>query len=369
MMSKIYNLTEKQLDFISFMKARVASHAELKERLDNCLAGISNGEKRKSAKPDSSITRYHSPQTMIKFLSLFSRDDRFKWYTHKWDMSVPFDINDMIARQEIDWRVLKEMIYPKEPGPAVNEKTFNQVRNFINFSNTGIKNFSWRNTRFEDIHFGWHSIVSLSKDNPEIPVENLILSDGHQFKDYIRMFKAVIEFRTDLGDDDRFSELVWGSIRNWLPKDFDIEFEPKFDEIGYDLNIYCDVIGVLSALNTICTWMVKHKARSSQVKVNLISEKEYYILEIIHVGSYFSNIEKLKNPSGDLEELRNRLFSVCDFSLEGDYMKDGKNDGSLIVIALDDNTRIENGSLTPCKVNTSDVMEDCIKYKLKIYKR
>ena len=118
MMSKIYNLTEKQLDFISFMKARVASHAELKERLDNCLAGISNGEKRKSAKPDSSITRYHSPQTMIKFLSLFSRDDRFKWYTHKWDMSVPFDINDMIARQEIDWRVLKEMIYPKEIGRA-----------------------------------------------------------------------------------------------------------------------------------------------------------------------------------------------------------------------------------------------------------
>lgn len=50
-------------------------------------------------------------------------------------------------------------------------------------------------------------------------------------------------------------------------------------------------------------------------------------------------------------------------------MKDGKNDGSLIVIALDDNTRIENGSLTPCKVNTSDVKEDCIKYKLKIYKR
>ena len=115
--------------------------------------------------------------------------------------------------------------------------------------------------------------------------------------------------------------------------------------------------------------MVKHKARSSQVKVNLISENEYYILEIIHVGSYFSNIEKLKNPSGDLEKLRNRLFSVCDFSLEGDYMKDGKNEGSLIVIALDENTQLTDESLTPCKVNTSDVKEGCIKYKLKIYKR
>ena len=87
------------------------------------------------------------------------------------------------------------------------------------------------------------------------------------------------------------------------------------------------------------------------------------------MGSYFSNIEKLKNPSGDLEKLRNRLFSVCDFTLEGDYMKDGKNDGSLIVIALDENTQIIDKSLTPCKVNKSDVKEGCIKYKLKIYKR
>ena len=50
-------------------------------------------------------------------------------------------------------------------------------------------------------------------------------------------------------------------------------------------------------------------------------------------------------------------------------MKDGKNEGSLIVIALDENTQLTDESLTPCKVNTSDVKEGCIKYKLKIYKR
>lgn len=368
-MSKLYNLSEEQLDFISFMKAGVASQAELKERLDSCLASIVNNVKEESGKSVSGITLYHSPHMMIKFLSLFSRDDRFKWYTHKWDISIPFDINDMIKRQSIDKTALRIMAYPKESGAAVNEKTYNQVWNFINFSNSRSNIYSWKNTIFENIRYGWHSIVDLCKDNPNIPIENLMLSDGHQFKDYIRMFKAVIEFRTDLNDDDRFSELVWNNIRSGMPKDFDIEFDSKFDEIGYDLNVYCDVIGVLCALNIICTWMTKHKARSSKVKVDLISENEYFILEIFHIGSYFSNIEKLKNSSGDFEELRKRLFSVCDFSLEGDYMKDGKKDGSLIVDALDEHTQITANSLSPCGVNTSDVNVGGVKYKLKIYKR
>lgn len=366
-MSKLYNLSEEQLDFISFMKAGVASHAELKGRLESCLASIVDNVKEVSGKSVSGITLYHSPHTMIKFLSLFSRDDRFKWYTHKWDISIPFDINEIIKRQSIDNTVLRNMAYPKESGAAVNEKTYNQVWNFINFSNS--KPYPWKNTKFENIRYGWHSIVDLSKENPDISIENIMLNNGHQFKDYIRMFKAVIEFRTDLNDDDRFSELVWNNIRSGLPKDFDIEFDSKFDEIGYDLNVYCDVIGVLSALNIICTWMTKHKARSSKVKVDLISENEYFILEIFHLGSYFGNIEKLRKPSGDFEELRKRLFSVCDFSLEGDYMKDGKNNGALIVNALDENTQIIDNSLSPCSVNTSDVKIGGVKYQLKIYKR
>lgn len=367
-MSKVFNLTEDQLDFISFMKKEVSLLEGLKTRLESRLATLAK-ETEKSAKLGSSIRLKHSPQTMIKFLALFSRDDRFKWYTHKWDISTPFDIQEMISGQTKNKIILSDMAYPKESGHVVNEKTYNQVWNFINFSNPVSKTYVWKNAKFENIRYGWHSIVNLSRENPIIPVENLIVSDGHQFKDYIRMFKAVIEFRTDLSDENRFSELVWNSIMSSLPKDFDIEFDSKFDEIGYDLNVYCDVIGFLSALNTICNWIVKHKARSSEVKVDLISEDEYYILEIFHLGSYLSNIEKLKNPSGDLEELRERLFSVCDFSLEGDYMRDGKKNGSLLVKALDESTEKIDRILSCCDVQESDNEIGGVKYKLKIYKR
>ncbi|MBD5241274.1 MAG: hypothetical protein HDS59_04265 [Barnesiella sp.] len=368
-MIKSYNVTEEQLDFISFLKEGVTSYTDLKHRLDSCLARLEIEGNRKLAKPISNITLYHSPQTMIKFLSLFSRDDRFKWYTHKWDVSTALNIAEMSERQTIVKYDLSNMVYPKESGPVVNEKTYNQVWNFISFANSGEKTYAWKNSKLENIRCGWHSIVNLSKEQPEIPVENLILEDGHQFMDYIRMFKAVIEFRTDLNDEDRFSELIWHRIKSDLPKDFEIKFDSKFDEIGYDLNVYCDVIGVLSALNTICNWMVKHKARSSSVNINLISENEYYMLDIIHVGSYFSNIDKLKNPSGDLQELRKRLFSVCDFSLVGDYIKDGKKEGSLEVNALSEGTYIKAKIMSPCDINTSDNEVGGIKYQLKIYKR
>ena len=60
---------------------------------------------------------HHSPQAMIKFLSLFSRDDRFKWYTHKWDTSTTFNIDEFIEQQRVTKYVLSDMAYPKESGP------------------------------------------------------------------------------------------------------------------------------------------------------------------------------------------------------------------------------------------------------------
>lgn len=367
-MSKKLILTEEQLDFISFMKRGVSSNKDLRSRFDSRLATLLYEEGDKSAKWGSGITMYHSPQTMIKFLSLFSRDDRFKWFTHKWDVSAPFDINEMIARLAINKSILSDMTYPKKSGPAVNEKTYNQVWNFINFSNPVAKPYPWKNNRLIDIRYGWYSVIGLSEQKPGFPVENLILSDGHQFKDYIRMFKSVIEFRTDLDYDDRFSELVWENITSVLPKDFSVTFDPKFDEIGYNLNVYCDVIGLLGALTTICNWIVKHKARSSDVIINLTSKKDYYMLEITHVDSYFDNVNKLTNPSGDLDGLRKRLFSVCDITFEGNYLKDGNKNGSLIVTILDSNTKMTDGLLSPCAIQESNNEIEGVKYKLKIYK-
>lgn len=69
-MSKTFNLTEDQLDFISFMKSEVSSNESLIIRLESRLATLAKGTEN-SAKQGTSISLQHSPQTMIEFLALF----------------------------------------------------------------------------------------------------------------------------------------------------------------------------------------------------------------------------------------------------------------------------------------------------------
>lgn len=379
-MSRTYNLTEEQLDFISFMKERVALHPELDDRLKACLGRLSGDSVEEPDKNNTECTYQHSPSKMVEFLSLFSRDDQFnfKWYTHKWDMLEEFKIEkELVDKQQSgNNSKLYPMAYPTVSGPAVNESTYHQVWNFINFKNNSEHPYKWCNTKLESIKYGWHSVLELSKSNPEIPVENLKLEDGHQFKDYIRMFKSVIEFRTDLEYNDRFSVLIKSRIKSELPKDFKITFNDEFKKVGYELNVYCDVVGVIKALKYICEWITKHKAISSEVNVDLKCEDSFYVLELTHVGSYFNNKKKLETPSGDFEALRKRLFSVCDFSMEGDLFVDGGSQ-SIIVKALDETTEMnikgkgkeKEKKLTPPTITYSIDKLGGVKYKLKIYRK
>lgn len=364
MSKKEITLSKDQLDFIMFMHENTASYPDLRARVIKC-----EEKSYQYVKHDrKEIKRHHSPKTMIEFLSLFSKDDRFKWFTHKWDMSVEFKIDDMITRLNANKSILSKMAYGT--GDSINERSYNQVWNFINFENS---NYPWRNNDSKAIHYGWHSIVELSRNNPSIPVENIKLDDGHLFKYYIDMFKSSIEFRTDLDDKDRFSELVHDRIKKGL-KEFKLIFkigseDYALDEIGYDLNTYCDVPGFLYAIEQICNWITKYKTNGSEVSIDLTANKESYDLVIMHHNSYFSNKSKLENPSGDFETLRNRLFSVCDLKMEGDYKCDGINVGSLLVNALDNNTIMSEDKISPCHITSSDKIIGGVKYTLTIYKK
>lgn len=351
-------LSKEQLDFITFMHKGTILRPDLKERLNECENKIYNPA---ISKPNS--TKQHSPKKMIEFLSLFSRDDRFKWFTHRWDLSVEFRIEELKVQLTANKHVLSQMAYGT--GETINLRTYNQVWNFINFDNS---RYPWKNNQHENIRYGWHSILEQSLKNPTTPVEYIKLENGHLFKDYIRMFKSTIEFRTDLEEKDRFSELIWNTLRTNLPKDFNLIFKPQFDKIGYDLNIYCDVTAILDALVLICNWIVKHKTNSTQISIDLTANKNSYELIILHHNSYFINKSKLINPSGDFAALRNRLFSVCDFKMEGDYKHDGVKSGSLTIYALDNTTHIIENTISPCHVITSDTTLGGIKYTFTIYK-
>ena len=360
--------------FIRFITQNKSLTAEQRARADALLARDclnANKETTTASEPaqgegngkPTTYNRHHSPQKTYIFLSLFSRDDRFKWFTHKWDQANDFNIGTMKDRLKTNKRVLSKMAYTD--GDAVNEKTYNQVWNFINFDNAG---HPWFDNTGGKQTIGWHSIIDLQKNNPDCPVENLKLVDGHLFKDYINRFKCSIEFRTDMNDDDRFSEFIYNSMYTHINGALTLNMDQSVDDIGYDINVYCDVAGLYKGLARICSWMVQHKTLGSDVNVCLRANVDNYELEIFHKGSYFNNLSKLETPSGDFAALRDTLFSVCDFEMLGDLHKDGEKKGAVRVVGLGAKTYSNGKGMTQCEISEISEPVGGIKYLIRIFK-
>lgn len=363
MKGEIISLTNNQLSFLEFLNHKIPYDSEDRLRYEKCKSSLvtQKGDVRNG---DAEAMKYHhSPQNMVKFLSLFSRDDDFKWYTHKWDQ-VGQSLENMISNQVASKRRLSEMAY--DNAYPVNQNTYMHVLNFINFKPK--PNVFWQDNQGKKINVGWHSITDLHKHNPDILIENLKLSDGYLFGDYIRHFKSSIEFRTDLKMDDRFHKFVRNTMSSFINGAVELDFTSDLNKIGKDLSIYCDIPALRLGLQIICDWIVRHKQDGNKVTVDLHSTDLNYELEITHHHSYFSNIKKLESPSGDFDKLRKRLFSVCDFIMQGDLKKDGEARGSIVVGGLDASTEQSEGGLSPCTIAYSEDKIDGVKYKFILYK-
>ena len=364
-MSKNKVSSKDRIAFISFMKWIASSRPALTSRIDSGLENVSVvvGEKTSDVKSGKAL--HHSPKRMIEFLRLFSVDDHYKWYTHKWDQSG-VTLENLIKAQPDRIRQLSEFLFHSEN--PINKRTYGQVLSFINFNNTGDDNYLWYDNEGIANRTGWHSIVELHKQNIDTPIENLKFSDGSLFLDYIRKFKSSIEFRTDLRMDDRFHKVIRNSIKRYINGAVQVEYTGIFRKIGYDVNIYCDVNRVIYALKIICDWIVKHKVNGSNVIVDISANNDSYELTIMHSGSYLTNIGKMQNPSGDFAKLRNCLFSVCDVTISGDYKELGENKGSIIVYGLNSETTMIDNHLSDCKIEHKNKLVGGVKYNIKFYK-
>ncbi len=359
-------MTEKEAQlFIHFFTHRNDLTFEQKKKLDYLIARDCTIKSNPIESKSSNDPKEHSPKKMVEFLSLFSRDDRFKWFTHKWDQTEPLNIDKMIENLRRYKKVLFDMV--RGPGPVVNEKTYNQVWNFIQFDEG---DWFWTNAESENVKIRWNSVVGLSREKPDTPIENLKLSDGKMFKDYIRMFKGCIEFRTDLGDDYRFSEYIRNMVQTFTSDSaLSLQFTDDFDNIGYGMNIYCDVVSLRAGISIVCDWIKAYKVNGVAVEIGLEEYDDGYGLIVFHKDSYFSNRGKLENPSGDFATLRKRLFSVCDFRMEGDFKSNNQLQNTISVLGLTDGVTLTGKKMSSCTINEyADKKIGGIKYIFKLYK-
>lgn len=364
-MSKNKVSSNDRIDFLSFMKGMASSRSRLTSRINSHLENVSIGEAGKKSDNNSGKVFHHSPKKMIEFLRLFSIDDHYKWYTHKWDQSG-VTLEHLIKTQTERMRQLSDFLYESEN--PINKRTYTQVLSFINFNNTGDNIYPWYDNEGNANRTGWHSIIDPHRQNLDTPIENLKFNDGSIFLDYIRKFKSSIEFRTDLRMDDRFHKVIRNSIKRYINGAVQVEYTGSFRKIGYDVNIYCDVNRVITALKILCDWIVKHKVNGSNVIVDIVPDNDGYELTIMHSGSYLTNIGKMQKPSGDFANLRNCLFSVCDLTISGDYKELGEDKGSIIVYGLNSETTMSDNLLNDCTIEHKNNVVGGVMYNIKFYK-
>lgn len=320
-----------------------------------------DGESKEKKKHSDETIRHHNPKGVIRFLRLFSVDETLKWFTHKWDNNA-VSLETLSANLKVNKNKLSDYSFgPKNQG--ITAKLYYHVWNFIcpdKSSNNAV--YDQFGERFDTI---WADLTEWCKKNPGIWPDCFITPSGKSFDTIITRFKRTIEFRTDCSTTDKFGSQVRELINRAIVGSVKVEFTSQYRELGRDLCLYCNVNDLFAGIKEICEWVSSYKSKGEKLVVDMEYHDTYYLLTLFHEGSYFSGShDKLCGLSGNFKSIREKLFSVCDFTMSSTL-----NGESIDVIALaDDMEMVGSNIVSPCKILPSSKSSIGVLYTLKLYK-
>ena len=355
-------LSRRQLRLRDSLLARDLGY--IKEDEENGLH-LSSDKSLNTDKPtqkDQTI-RFHNPNGVISFLSLFSLDDSLKWFTHKWDkLDEPFLISSMIENAQFNYNKLRVFCFD-DNNKGIPASLFYHVWNFISLRND--KSSIITDQFGEQIYTRWADVVEWCKANSGIWPGAFITSQGQSFESEINRFKRTIEFRTDVETNQKFGFQIKRLIRNSINGAVKVEFSTNFDSIGRDAKFYCNVKALHSGIAKLCNWVASYKTKGDTLFVDLKNEDGFYILSLLHKGSSMSGSRnKINGLSGDFKSIREILFSTCDFAITGKF-----NESPIMITALDKTTQSIGGAIatpTTIEIMTEEELEG-VCYILKLY--
>lgn len=321
-----------------------------------------NEESKEKKKHSDETTRLHSPKGVIRFLRLFSVNDTLKWFTHKWDNNAyPISLETLFANLTFN-NNLNGYCFGEE-NQGITAKLYYHVWNFIrpdkSSNNTVYDQFG------EKFDTTWADLTEWCKENPGIWPDSFITPSGKSFDTIITRFKRTIEFRTDCSTTDKFGSQVRELINRAIVGSVKVEFTSRYRELGRDLCLYCNVNDLFAGIKEICEWVSSYKSKGEKLVVDMEYHNTYYLLTLFHEGSYFSGSQdKLCGLSGNFKSIREKLFSVCDFTMSSTL-----NGENIDVIALTDDMEMVGANIiSPCKILPSSKSSIGVLYTLKLYK-
>lgn len=369
MQEEKYLLSKEQLEFIRFLSDRVGTDSVLKDRLNNCIATLS--KVRQTSDQKENLLLVHSPQKTIDLFYQFSKNDDLKWFTHKWDRpEEDYNIYYYINKQPDNFKLLNEYFYGENAGVPLH--IINHLKNFINLTEKGFFIFDQFGKRFPYL---WIDTIKWCQEHPGKWPGNMPTDDGRIFETWIKNFKQTIEFRRDVDFDQKFGVQIKKFIKSLISQEVaKVTYTEDFLKIGRNIGFYCYVNGLFQGLSKIFNWIEDYKALSNKVTIDLEQAEDGYNLVIHHLNSFFScEDNKLNGLGGDLKELRERLFSVCDLIIEANR----ENQSPIRVVCLDNETQgsfsVRSGknqiTLSPCRFEPLETSPNGVKYILKLYKK
>lgn len=363
------------IDFISYLKRRMNGRPDLQTRLNSLLSGIlitdtranyanyANDAKDVAYRKDTTI-RSHNPNGVIRFLRLFSIDDGLKWFTHKWDNNPEaHSLEQLFLYLESNLAKLRNYCFGID-NQGIPAKLYYHVLNFIRPDKQG--RYILYDQHKESIDTTWADLRKWCAENTGQWPARFITPSGQSFETTIENFKRTIEFRTDCSVTERFGSQLRDLIQKSTFGSVKLEFTRSYREISKDLSAYCYVNSLFDGIRELCEeWINKYKAKGDALVIDLDQNDSCYILTMLHKDSYFScSRKKLDGLSGNFKGIREKLFSVCDFSI-----KSRLNGESIEIVALEDGMKAEGPSIiSPTIIRNIEQPINGVLYTFKIYK-
>lgn len=302
-MSKTFNLTEDQMDFIRFIASKVEKSSELGKKMDKCMSMIGVSEVNNTSKETlENIRGKHNPGLTGEFLSLFGVPSGLKFLTHDFDpdsnmtmATVINQVGSIISSPKYNFK-LPGSLYGLIINFLSGEKMwydYNNISHSTNLNSGGLKTWIDSNPTL-------HPISSPGYGN-----------EIQDFRKTVRIFKPILP--------KLISSLISKSTDL---QNLQIKTE-KLDKADFYTNVN-------RLINFIIGKVLKDIAQRNSTAEVVISYhrsswNEYRLCKIIitHIGSEanpFDEVQKkLFSGGGSLYELAKYCQGYCDWSVEANF--------------------------------------------------
>jgi RNA-directed DNA polymerase len=275
----------------------------------------------------------HNPKEVVTILKNFSTNNSaLKYSTHSWNAGIDKGLFEGL--EDFLKKAKREFNKISRPLKKLNRRFYSKINSFLFYDKVGLKGWG-----IHRVKFGWSSPELLERWKQEIQInsnkkpEDIVISEEAQFQlktprgvELIQKFKQVIDiFKNEIEIRDEFpvlEDLILEFHDKYL-REFVIK-DPESLKTLKNKTFYTDVDYLRKALDLVFE-NIQKRPYHREVSYSVENKIDSLTIMILQYNSFNKGKsiydEKLSLKKGDLSTLKDRLFNLCDWSIESEFME------------------------------------------------